>query len=65
MSENKDKKEKRRLITAPELLIIIGFLMIAAGLYLVYMPAALVICGAMLMYAGWPKGVKQDNGDNQ
>lgn len=64
MSEQKVKKDRKAWLTVPEMLIITGFLMIAGGLYLVYPPAALVICGAMLIYAGWPKEAKQINGDN-
>ena len=54
----------KKFLTAPELILIMGFFMIGAGLFMIYIPAALVICGAMLMYAGWPKGVKQQDGDN-
>lgn len=42
----------------PDISIVLGVILLAAGLYLVYMPLALIIPGLFLIYVGWPKGKK-------
>jgi len=42
----------------PDVSIIAGVLMLAMGLYMIYIPAALIIPGILLIYAGYPKGKK-------
>ena len=39
-----------------ELAIVAGFLMLGYGIYLIYPPAMFIICGACLMWFGFPKG---------
>jgi hypothetical protein len=41
-----------------DLFLVLGFASIAYGLYIIWLPAALVICGAMLIFAGIPKKKK-------
>ena len=43
-------------LTTGEVILIAGFLIMAVGIALIHIPAALIVCGAILMYAGWPKG---------
>lgn len=38
-----------------ELMLVAGFASFAAGLWLVHPPAALIICGGLLMWAGFPR----------
>jgi len=38
-----------------ELMLLVGFASFAAGLWLVHPPAALIICGGLLMWAGFPR----------
>lgn len=37
-------------------LLIGGFVMVARGLWQVYEPAMWIICGAILLWAGYPRG---------
>jgi len=46
--------------TIKEILLLLGFIMLGIGLYMVYIPAMFVVCGIILMYIGWPKGVKNE-----
>jgi hypothetical protein len=39
-----------------ELAMLAGFLMFGGGLYLIYPPAMLIICGICLFLFGFPKG---------
>ena len=46
-----------------EALFIIGFVMFGYGLYLIYQPAMLIVCGGILVYTFMPKGVKTNEPD--
>ena len=50
------KKNKEKLPDMKDLLILLGGLMVGNGLYMVYPPAAWIICGVFIVYLGWPKG---------
>ena len=43
---------------AADISILAGIILLAAGLYMVYIPLALIIPGLFLIYIGWPKGKK-------
>jgi uncharacterized membrane protein len=43
-----------------ELAILAGFLMLGYGLYLIYPPAMFIICGACLIWFGFPKVRRAD-----
>ena len=43
-----------------ELAILAGFLMLGYGLYLIYPPAMFIICGACLMWFGFPRARRAD-----
>jgi hypothetical protein len=38
--------------------ILAGIILLAIGLYMVYIPLAFVSTGLFLVYLGWPKGKK-------
>jgi len=38
--------------------ILTGIILLAIGLYMIYIPLALIIPGLFLIYLGWPKGKK-------
>ncbi|MFA5306000.1 MAG: hypothetical protein WC365_00985 [Candidatus Babeliales bacterium] len=42
----------------PDMSILAGIILLAIGLYMVYIPLALMIPGLFLIYLGWPKGKK-------
>lgn len=37
-----------------ETCLMVGFLMLGYGIYLIYHPAAFIVCGALLMWLGLP-----------
>ncbi|MFA5385776.1 MAG: hypothetical protein WC364_14165 [Eubacteriales bacterium] len=43
---------------AADISILAGIILLAIGLYMVYIPLALMIPGLFLIYLGWPKGKK-------
>lgn len=43
---------------ATDVLVIAGMVMVGAGLWMIYSPAALIVVGAFMVYLGLPKGVK-------
>lgn len=52
------KKKNKLKSILPDVFLVLGFSCVAYGLYLLFPPAALVISGAMLLYAGIPKQKK-------
>lgn len=52
-------------LTTAEVILIAGFLIMAVGIGLIHIPAALIASGILLMYAGWPKGGAVDGDDKQ
>ena len=46
--------------TIKEILVLLGFVMLGIGLYMIYTPSMFIACGLILMYIGWPKGVKNE-----
>jgi len=51
-------KQKPIASWLPDISIILGVIMLAAGLYFIYKPLALITPGIFLIYAGWPAGKK-------
>jgi hypothetical protein len=53
------KKSIETLISwLPDMSIFAGIIMVSAGLYMIYVPSALVMPGLFLIYLGWPKRKK-------
>jgi len=55
--ENDENKGKNRNIFAilPDILMIIGFISVAYGLWQIYQPAMFIICGALVILLGYPR----------
>lgn len=46
-----------KIVTAVrEIILIIGFVMLGVGLYMVYVPLMFIVCGALMIFATLPKG---------
>ena len=50
----------KKIETITEILLLLGFILLGIGLYMIYKPSMFVGCGAILMYIGWPKGVNNE-----
>jgi len=53
-------KSKKNLLkrALPDVFLVFGFSCITYGLYLLFPPAAMIVAGAMLIFAGVPKSKK-------
>lgn len=49
------KREKKEEVVR-EAFLVGGFFAVAAGLWMIYPPVALIVGGAMLLWTGLPKG---------
>ena len=58
MADNKDKKKSTFVSTMREILMLLGYLSLEYGLFIVYEPSAFIIGGILLMYVGYPKQIK-------
>lgn len=48
------KKPKITLDTVRELCLVTGFFVFGGGIWWIYPPAALIVCGALLVWIGLP-----------
>ena len=58
MADKKDKKKSNFISTVLEILLLLGFLSLEYGLFIVYEPSAFIIGGILLMCVGYPKTIK-------
>jgi hypothetical protein len=56
--DNLKKISKWLMEQTADISILAGIILLAIGLYMVYIPLALIIPGLFLIYLGWPKGKK-------